>query len=328
MALSDVVYNVTRPNQKNSAGDELELVIEEFTGMVEGTLKRKSQIEGWIPVKPVKGTATLTNYAVGESTLQTITPGQIPDGTKNDFSKISVTVDTVVLARAMFPLLEVFQTNFDARREVATEHGKKISKFYDQSFFIQAAKAAALANSPYGSDGHFGGSTETLALAGDAQDPAKLYAAIANLFVKMEQKDVDPRTDDIMLVMPPAQFYTMLQAEQIINGEYVTAEGTSINTHIFKAFGCPVTSSNNTPAGQNITGHFLSNDRNSDAYDGDFSKLLIQAFSARALLAGETIPLQSKVFFDDISKQWFIDSWLSYAVTPNRPEFAGSILLP
>lgn len=327
MPLAAPIYTVTLPNQQNGAGDELALVIEEFTGMVEGTLKRKSVMEGYIPVKPVKGTATLTNYAVGESTLQALVPGQVPDGTKNDFSRISVTVDTVVLARAAFPLLDVFQTNFDARREVATEHGKKIAKFYDQSFFIQAAKAAALASSPYGSDGHFGGSTKTLGLAGDATDPAKLYAAIADLFVLMEQKDVDPRSDDVTLTMPPAQFYTLLQAEQIVNGEYVTADGTSINTFIFKAFGCPVISTNNMPT-TNITSHLLSNARNSNAYNGDFSKNLIQAFAPRSLLAGETIPLTSKVFFDDISKTWFVDSWLSYAVTPNRPEFAGRIVLP
>lgn len=328
MPLAAPIYTVTRPNQINGAGDELALVIEEFTGMVEGTLERKSEIQGWIPVKSVKGTATLNNYAVGESTLQVLEPGKVPDGTKNDFSRIAVTVDTVVLARAAFPLLEVFQTNFDARREVATEHGKKISKFYDQAFFIQAAKAAAAAVSPYGSDGHLGGSVQTLGAAGDATDPAKLYAAIANLFVKMEQKDVDPRSDDITLVMPPAQFYTLLQAEQIVNGNYVTADGTSMNTFIFKAFGCPVISTNNTPAGKTITGHELSNTRNSNAYDGNFSKLLVQAFSPRSLLAGETIPLTSKVFFDDLSKTWFVDSWLSFAVTPNRPEFAGSILIP
>ena len=33
----------------------------------------------------------------------------------------------------------------------------------------------------------------------------------------------------IMLAFKPAQFYTLLQAEQIVNGEYVTADGTSIN---------------------------------------------------------------------------------------------------
>lgn len=327
MALND--FAVTRPNAQNGGVDPLALVIEEFTGLVEGTIARKSVLKGFIPVKPVKGTATLTNFAVGESTLQKLgQDGATLDGTSNDFSKISVTIDTVVAARAVFPLLDVFQTNFDARKDVAMEHGKKIAKFYDQSFFIQAIKSAQLTSSPYGSDGHLGGSQTTLAASGDVSDPAKLYAAIADLFTKMELKDVDPGTDDVMLALTPTEFYTLLQAEQIVNGEYVTADGTSIKGMIFKAFGCPVIRSNNLPAGQTISSHLLSNTGNSNAYDGDFSKVVACAFSPRALLAGETIPLQTKVFFDDVSKNWFVDAWLSYAVTPNRPEYSGAILLP
>ncbi|MCO4346804.1 hypothetical protein MTQ93_12415, partial [Staphylococcus agnetis] len=93
-------YTVTRPNAKNLGSDNLELVIEEFTGMVEGTIQRRSVTEGWLPVRSVSGTATVTNFAVGESTLQQIVPGTIPDGVKSAFSKNSVTIDRTILARA------------------------------------------------------------------------------------------------------------------------------------------------------------------------------------------------------------------------------------
>jgi hypothetical protein len=52
------------------------------------------------------------------------------------------------------------------------------------------------------------------------------------------------------------------------------------------------------------------------------------ALSARALLAGSTIPLTSDVFYDKIYKSWFVDSHLAYAVGPNRAEYAGSIWMP
>ncbi len=45
----------------------------------------------------------------------------------------------------------------------------------------------------------------------------------------------------------------------------------------------------------------------------------------KALLAGETIPLTSKVYYHDVELQWFIDSYLAYGVTPNRAEMAGGI---
>lgn len=334
MALDDS-YNIVRPGQSNQAGSISALHLEEFTGAVEGTIERKSALKGWIPIKPVKGTSVLTNFAVGESTLQKATPGAPIDGTTTDFAKRTLTVDTVVLARAVLPLLETFQTSYDARKEIGNEHGKKIAKFYDQSFFIQAIKAALFTDSTYRGAGaagkpagHSGGSQQTLAAAGDALDPAKLYAAVANLFVKLEDKDVDPRTDDLIIALRPAEFYTLLQNEQLIDGTYKTSEGTSIQAHLLKAYGVPVVSSTNFPGGSTITGHLLSNAGNSNAYDGDFTKVVAAAFSPRALLAGETIPLTTDVFWDKVTKQWFVDAHLSYGVTPNRAEYAGVILKP
>jgi hypothetical protein len=80
--------------------------------------------------------------------------------------------------------------------------------------------------------------------------------------------------------------------------------------------------------GSNIASHELSNARNSNAYNGDFTKHVATAFAPRSLLAGETIPLQSKIFFSDVRKLWFIDAWTAFGVTPNRAEFAANILLP
>lgn len=326
----DDSYAIVRPGQSNQSGSVSALHLEEYTGVVESTIERKSALKGMIQIRPVRGTSTITNFAVGESTLQKATPGSPIDGTGTDFAKRTLTVDTVILARAVLPLLETFQTSYDARKEIGMEHGKKIAKFYDQSFFIQAIKAAQFTESTYKGSGasgkpagHFGGSQTTLAAAGDAHDPAKLYAAIADLFVKMEEKDVDPRTDDVGIALRPAEFYTLLQNEQLIDGTYKTAEGTSIQAHLLKAYGVPVFSSTNFPAGQTISGHLLGS-----AFDGDFSKIVACAFAPRALLAGETIPLTTDVFWDKVTKQWFVDAHLSYSVTPNRAEYAGIIQKP
>ncbi len=329
-------YNITRPNERNQTGDELELIIEEFTGMVEGTLERKSALKGWVNVRPVQGTATIRQDAVGESTIQVLSPGVTPDGTINDFAKNVLTIDTVVLARAVFPLLDVFQTNFDKRREVAGEHGKKLSKLWDQAMFIQGLKASLRTESSFWQSGdtagkpqgHFGGSIETLAAAGDALDPGKLYAAAGRLFVKMLDKDVDPQVDDVVMAMRPDVFNILMQAEQLVNREYLTSEGNKVDGWVLKAYGVPAIMSNNYPAGQNVAAHPLSTANNSNAYNGDFTKAVLTAFSPRALLAGETIPLTTDVFYDKVSKCWFVDAHMAYGATPGRAEFSASIYKP
>lgn len=323
-------FTPTHPNQALGAGDELALAIEQFTGVVEGTIERKSKAAPFVMVRPVRGTTTITNEGIGESTLQVVTAGNTPDGTStNQANRINLTVDTLVLARTNIGLLESFQKNYDFQAEVGREHGKKIAKFYDGAFFIQAAKAAALSTSAYGAlPGHLGGTTVTLAAAGDATDPAALYSALSDLFAQMEEKDVDPATDDVMVALRPKPFYALLDAEQIVNGEYITSRGTKIEgVKMLKAFGVPVVSSNNVP-NTNVVGHFLSNARNSNAYDGDFTKLVAVAFAPNALLAGETIALTPAVWYSEEKKTWFVDAHLAFGVTPNRAEYAGRIVLP
>lgn len=335
MALNSA--NVTFPNARNGVdvtqADRLALVIEEFTGMVEGTINRKSILADHIPVRQVKGTATFTNHAVGKSTLQKVVPGVALDGVKSDFAKNAVTVDTTIAAREFFPVLDVFQTQMDTRREVANEQGKEIAKFKDQAFLIQALKAARLTDSAYSGgtagkpSGHLGGSRTTLATMADAQDPAKLYAALTDTLVKMEQKDVDPRSDDVVIVVRPQFYNTLIQAEQLVNTQYVTASGNKVNDGwVLKTAGVPVFSSNNVP-NTNVVGHFLSNTSNGNAYDGDFSKTVAAIFSPRSIMAGETIPVTSDVFFDKLMLAWCVHSYLAFAVGPNRAEYAAEIAL-
>lgn len=320
-----------RPNQQNQTGAIDALCITEFTGVVEATLVRQSVLKPYIPMRTVKGTNSLTNYAIGETQLQTLQPGVAPDGTLVSFSKINLVIDTVVLARNIFPLLETFQNNFDVRQRVGDEHGKKLAKFTDQAFMIAGIKAALLAESPYSNvagdkpEGHSGGTTITLANAGDERDPAALYQAIEDALVAMEEKDITPQTEGVILIVRPQQFYDLQGAEQIVNGEYLTSEGNKLtNVPVFKAWGIPVLSSNNLPS-TNIVGHPLSNANNGAAYDVDASKVVALLISPRALLAGETVAMTSEVFWDQLSKQWFVDSYTSFGVTANRPEFAAVI---
>jgi hypothetical protein len=47
----------------------------------------------------------------------------------------------------------------------------------------------------------------------------------------------------------------------------------------------------------------------------------------KSLLVGETIPLQSKVWFNDEEKMWFIDSWLAFGVAVNRSDVCGAVFI-
>lgn len=329
MALDDV-YTIVRPGQNNGTGDIDALHIEEFTGMVEGTIARMSVLAPRINVRPLQGTSIMRNDAVGKSTLQKITPGSPIDGSVSKFGKAVLSVDTTLIARAVLPLLETFQRSFDARQKIALEHGKEMAKQHDQAFFIQAIKAGLLTANTFGltAAGHTGGSQVTFTGGSDHLDPALLYAKIVDLLTAMRLKDVDPIMDGVILGVSPTEFATLSMNELLINSEYKTSEGTSIPQMVLKAHGVPVIQSNNFPGGQDIVGNLLSNADNSNAYDGDFTKVSVVAFAPEALMAAETIALQSDVFFDKVTKNWFVDAWRAYGVAPSVAAFAGVVKKP
>lgn len=330
MGLFDDVTGLTRPGQANGAGSISALMLEEFAGLVQGTLDRVSVLAPRIPTRTVRGTNTITNFAVGKSSLVRLEPGIPPNGTPTKFGKASLTIDTVTLARGLVPMLEAFQTSYDARAEIAKEQGKEHAKQYDQTFFIQAIKAGLLTANKFGltAAGHTGGSQVTLAGANDNKDPAMLYQGLVDLITQMRLKDVDPVADNVIIGVGHEDFATLSMAELLINSEYVTAEGTKIPQMLLKAHGVAVVPSNNFVGGQNITGHLLSTVANGNAYDGDFTKVAAVAWAPEALLAGETIALTPEVFWDKISKTWFVDSYRSFGVTPSVAAFAGVLLKP
>lgn len=143
----------------------------------------------------------------------------------------------------------------------------------------------------------------------------------------MEKQDVDPRNDGVVIVLKPEHYYTLLQNELLVNSEYLTSVGNQVNKGwVLKTKGVPVFSSNNLPS-TNVTAHPMSTANNGNAYNGDFTKTVAVIFGPRALMAGETIPVQSDIFYDKLLKSWVVDSHMAFAVGPNRVEYAGEVSL-
>jgi len=332
MAIS--ITNITRPGANLQVGNNpqigsapaatnpMALHIEEYSGVVEGTIARDSIMRKYIPVRPVRGTSTISSFQFGKSTLQVLTPGTELDGTVNQAAKIKLTVDTVVAARNFVPMIDEFQNSYDARAEIGKEHGKEIAKFYDQAFMIQAVKAANITNMSTYPDGWKPGTIKTFAMPGLENDPAALEDYLGQMFADMEKKDINPISDDLVVIIRPDQYYTLLKNDRLIDRTLITSDGNSITTKALQVYGVPIEVSNNLPDSV-VTGHRLSNAGNGNAYDGDFTKTVAAVFSPRALLAGETVPLTTDVFWDARLKGYFIDAYLSFGVTPNNPAFAG-----
>ena len=56
--------------------------------------------------------------------------------------------------------------------------------------------------------------------------------------------------------------------------------------------------------------------------------MIASVFSPQALLAGETIPMTTNVWWDQKALQWTVDAYVSFGVTPDLGDFAGVLLAP
>lgn len=325
------------------------LYIEQYGGEVEHRFVKDSFMRQFFKFKSVRGTDTITNDRIGFTALQKVSRGVRPTDSSPTFDNISVKVDTIVLARTNQFLLDDFLSHIDVRKEVGMEHGKTIGKFFDESFIVQAIKAAQITNQdPDGNlsggwddvtgtsvpsnivrtapEGFQGGSVVILAAAGDEDDPELLELAIQDLCQKIEEKDVDIM--DGVLLMRPAQYYTLLRNDKLLNKDFSTANGDYAAGTVMRVNGVRVQVTNRFPSQEDVgQTHFLSNAGNGNAYNATQADVncKVLLLMPKALLAGETIPLTSKVYYHDVELQWFIDSYLAYGVTPNRAEMAGGI---
>lgn len=331
------------------SGNVNPLYQEEHIGMVERRLIETSFMKRHLNIRTIRGTDTLTSRRMGAVGLQKLERGVIPGDNSPTYDSISIKVDTILLARATEFTLEDFQNDHDFRREISEEQGDELGMFFDQCHIAQAVKAAQLtlvdpdgnktggwegkapANIERSSpSGHQGGTTVVFAAPGDEEDPVKAELALRSAKVGLMKKNV--REEDLLWLMNHDFKEVLSRNEHLIESTFSQGNGDWSKMVVHFAGGVRLYPTNHMPSVIHVRGvsdHFLSNAGNGWAYNNTANdvKCVAVLISKKTLLSGETIPLTTKIWFDDLTKMWYIDAWTAFACTPNRPEYAAGIFL-
>lgn len=298
--------------------------IEQYGGAVDSQFAKASMMRKFVNVQTVRNTDTLINRRVGRTKLKRLVDGVRPPAERTRFGRASVTVDTVVLARDNRSMLNELQTDFNARKELGNDHGKELAKFFDEAHIIQAIKGAHL-SAPANLNGAIGaGKVRNLTAVGDDLDPDKFYKGIASILTEMEEEDIE--IDSCVVLVRPTWYDVLTNNDKLVDRDFSANGGDFALGTVKTIKGCAVVSTARIPQAA-IVGHYLSNDDNGDAYDvtADEARTRAVILHPQSLLAGETIPLTSDVFFDKIEKQWFIDSFTAFGVSNRRPDVCGVV---
>lgn len=318
-------FDNTGPNLSDV---ERGLMIEEYGGAVESQFAKASIMRQYAPIRPVRGTDTITNNRVGKTALKKLVPGVRPPADPTPFGKVSLTVDTVVIARDTRSMLNEFQIHFDARAELGKDHGKQLGKFFDQAFIIMGIKGALTAAPDFGMtpDRNSIGAGKYIELQnpGDEDDPDILATAISDILTEMEEEEIP--VEESLVFVRPTQYKTLLNNNKLISSEFSPGNGDYAKMKIERIDDTRIVKTARIPRAVDDD-HFLSNPTNGYAYNvtEQMARAVAVIIHPKSFLAGETIPLTSDVYFDKVEKTWFIDSWLAFGVTVNRPDVCGAV---
>lgn len=331
----NVLTNPAVPN--NTEVDSL--LIEKFNGVVHKQYLEGENLLSHFQVQDVVGTNIVSTKYIGDTKLQTLTPGQDPSATDTEFNKNGLVVDTIVLGRNTVHTLHDIQSDFSTMDKLASNQMGKLKTLEDQMVIQQllAGGATGGAFDPYANT--ITGGTSRVSGQGVAinvelkddltqsQDPYQLVSAIEIAIMGLIIQRVPVMS--MKVVVPVNEFSLLVDYGFIAQTQGGSNEGTGMVMGglmgTLKGWNISVMGSTeftqmkiNPHDGE--TNHLLSNANNGMRYDvtADMQAAHAVVYGTDALLCGRTISLSSDIFFDKKTKGFFIDSWFAEGAIPDR----------
>ena len=321
MAAQDISTNLTHPAQANLAGALDALMIEKFDGRVHMHEQMSSVTDGLFTMVPLVGTDTLSNAAMGDPTLQAVSPGVEPLGKTIEVGTQIVQVKTPILARVVVAMLAQVQDRLSIKSRTPNNFGRKIAKIKDELLLHQAVKSGMKATGSGEVTDMPGGVNKELAAATDETDATKFEVGIMTLAQALMEQEVE--LTDGKLFVAPAQYFTLLKNDKLTSADYSSGNANYSKAMVSVSSGMPIVPTNRlsqaaddgTTAGSNANimgANYIVSDEESDVV-GLYA-------TPDSIMVAQSIPLTTDVYWDKRLLTWFIDSYLAFGAAPDRPD--------
>lgn len=321
MAAQDISANLTHPSQSNLSGALDALMIEKFDGRVHMHEQRESITDGVFDFKPLVGTDTMSNAAMGDPTLQPVIPGIEPLGNQIEVGNQIVQVKQPILARVTVAMLAQVQDRIGIKSRTPMNFARKIAKAKDQILLLQCVKSARKTTGAGDVADMPGGVTHELAAANDETDATKLEAGVMVLAQGLAEQEVD--LADGKLYVAPAQYFTLLKNDKLTDANFSKENGNYAQAAVSVTSGMPIVMtmrlSQSEDDGSDATKNAALMGANymTSLEESDIVGLFAQPES---IMVAQSIPLTSDVYWDKRLLTWFIDSYLAFGAAPDRPD--------
>lgn len=323
MAAQDISANLTHPAQANLAGALDALMIEKFDGRVAEHEQNESITDGMFDMKPLIGTDTMSTAAMGDPTLQAVNPGVEPLGNKIEVGSQIVQVKTPILARVVEGMLSAVQDRLAVKSRTPLNFGRKIAKIKDELLLLHVAKSALSAAGTGGVTDMPAGVNKVLAAATDELDATKLELGVMGMAQALAENEVDYMNGQGRLFVAPAQYFTLLKNDKLVDADFSKENGSYANAKIGAASGMPMVMTNRltqaiddgTTVGSN--GNIMGPNYHCSVTESNVVALF---GTEESIMVAQSIPLTSDVYWDQRLLTWFIDAYLAFGAALDRPD--------
>ena len=247
-----------------------ELARSQILAAVEQDIEANSILAGKVNSQKVMGSNRVQSFKVdgGKVEGHNSTTGKFVQGSAITVDDTVAKIDQISILRTSVPFLDGKQSPFAHEAVISERIQGLMGAYIDEVYALHAAKVATGA----------AGLKETLTGAATKENLLEAINSASGRIWEASRRNVAGAT----VLLSPRNFTMLRMNEQVINREYVLADGTPAAMDYLKLFGMDVFGMSNFAAvAQNLTNHNVAE------LNGDYSKVLAIIVPKDAILSGD-----------------------------------------
>lgn len=247
-----------------------ELARAQILAAVEQDIEANSILAGKVNSQKVMGSNRVQSFKVdgGKVEGHNSTTGKFVQGSAITVDDTVAKIDQISILRTSVPFLDGKQSPFAHEAVISERIQGLMGAYIDEVYALHAAKVATGA----------AGLKETLTGAATKENLLEAINSASGRIWEASRRNVAGAT----VLLSPRNFTMLRMNEQVINREYVLADGTPAAMDYLKLFGMDVFGMSNFAAvAQNLTNHNVAE------LNGDYSKVLAIIVPKDAILSGD-----------------------------------------
>jgi hypothetical protein len=211
---------VSRLGQQNASGDARALFLKLYAGEVLTAFEERNVFMPLHRSRTIQNGKSAQFPLTGAASAKYHTPGQLIEADAIKHGERVVTVDDLLISSQFISNIDEAMNHYDVRSIYSREAGYALANTADKNIARVIAKAAAITNSTQAAaafgtafvDEIYTNNINIGTVAADALVGAKIVAAIYAALEEFDKKDI---TGDKVCVLPPAQYYALLNTSDV-----------------------------------------------------------------------------------------------------------------